>query len=267
MTTEGTSLSLVILTEDSGKDGRATVEALAKRMLQLVVPGYGSHRVQIIPRNPREEEAMRGNVWKTDGKNPLEYERRVRLLRYIVRQLSLPDTFVLFHIDGDRPWSEHHTSENVEKFERLVRARLPQVVDRGRANSPKAKARALADAEPSPSMRLEHLILICPFRSIEAWLYQNVTIAVDICGREHQGAHCTELQTWEVHREEFDELSAPEKSICLAKAFNLELATRGFPAQTAYDVKKSFAESVDRLSSCEALRRALELTRDWTPPS
>lgn len=127
MTAEAAGLSLVILTEDSGKDGRATVEALAKRMLQLVVPGYGSHRVHIVPRDPREEEAMRGNVWKTDGKNPQEYERRVRLLRYIVRQLSLPDTFVLFHIDGDRPWSERHTSENVEKFERLLRARLPLV--------------------------------------------------------------------------------------------------------------------------------------------
>lgn len=267
MTAEATSLSLVILTEDSGKDGRATVEALAKRMLHLVVPGHGSHRVHFIPRDPREEEAMRGNVWKTDGKNPQEYERRVRLLRYIVRQLSLPDTFVLFHIDGDRPWSESHTSENVEKFERLVRTRLPQVADRGRANSAKVKVRGRTDSDLPLAVQLEHLILICPFRSIEAWLYQNVVVALDICHREHQGAHSTELQTWEERREELDELPAPDKSICLAKAFNLELATRGFPAQEAYDVRKSFAESVDRLRECNALLRALELTRSWTPPS
>lgn len=210
---------------------------------------------------------MRGNVWKTDGKNPQEYERRVRLLRYIVRQLSLPDTFVLFHIDGDRPWSERDQSENVEKFERVVRARLPQVVDRGRASSARARARAPADAEPPPVMRLEHLLLICPFRSIEAWLYQNVTVAMDICLREHRGAHATTLQAWEERREEIDELPAPEESICLAKTFNLELATRAFPAQAAYDVRKSFAESVDRLSACPTLLRALGLTRDWTPPS
>lgn len=116
-------------------------------------------------------------------------------------------------------------------------------------------------------MHLEHLILICPFRSIEAWLYQNITVAADICYREHQSAHLAELQAWEERREELDELPAPEKSICLAKAFNLELATRGFPAQEAYDVRKSFAESVDCLCACEALRRALELTRSWTPPS
>ena len=60
--TEAAVLSIVILTEDSGKDGRATVEALVRRMLHLVVSGHGSHRIDFVPRDPREEEAMRGNV-------------------------------------------------------------------------------------------------------------------------------------------------------------------------------------------------------------
>ena len=260
MIAEAAGPSIVILTEDSGKDGRATVEALARRMLHLVVPGFGSHRVYFVPRDPREEEAMRGNVWKTDGTNPQEHERRVRLLKYIARKLSLPDTFVLFHIDGDRIWAERHTSENTAKFERLVRSKLLQVADRGRANGPRAKVRAQTSADPPPP-RLEHLLLICPFRSIEAWLYQNLRAAIDICGREHRGAHVTELQTWEGQRGELDELPAPEKVVCLRKAFNLELAGRGFPAREVYEVKKSFTESVDRLRNCGALSRALELTR------
>ena len=33
---QAAALTIVILTEDSGKDGRATVEALARRMLGLV---------------------------------------------------------------------------------------------------------------------------------------------------------------------------------------------------------------------------------------
>jgi hypothetical protein len=258
---EDTGLSIVILTEDSGKDGRATVEALARRMLHLVVPGFGSHRVDFVPRDPREEEAMRGNVWKTDGKNPKEHERRVRLLRYIARKLSLPDTFVLFHIDGDRPWAERDTSENTAKFERLVRSRLPQVVDRGRANVPRAKAHDPTTADSPPLLRLENLLLICPFRSIEAWLYQNLRAAIDICGREHHGSHIAELQAWEERRGDLDELLAPENAVCLGKAFNLELATREFPARDAYEVKKSFAETVDRLLASGALSRALELTR------
>jgi hypothetical protein len=258
--TEAAGLSIVILTEDSGKDGRATVEALARQMLKLVVAGFGSHRVHYVPRDPREEEAMRGNIWKTDGKNPQDHERRVRLLRYLVRNLSLPETFVLFHIDGDRTWSERHTSENTAKFERLVRNALPQVADRGRANVARTKARIQASADP-PLLHLDRLLLICPFRSIEAWLYQNLRAAVDICRREHRGAHVAELQAWETRRGELDELPAPEQAVCLGKKFNLELATRGFPATEAYDVKKSFAESVDRLRGCGALASVLELTR------
>jgi len=69
------------------------------------------------------------------------------------------------------------------------------------------------------------------------------------------------LEAWEARRGELDELAAPEQAVCLGKKFNLELATRGFPADKAYDVKKSFAESVDRLRGCGALGSALELTR------
>jgi hypothetical protein len=254
------ALSIVILTEDGGKDGRAIVEALARRMLDLVVPDFQSHRIQFVPRDPPEEEAMRGNIWKTDGKNPVEHARRVRLRRYIVRRLSLPNSFVLFHIDGDRPWSERLTSENAEKFQKF-QATLPQVADRGRAHNPRSSARGTAHDEAMPEMHLENLILICPYRSIEAWLYQNVRVALDICSREHKGAHLARLQVWEEQRAELDELPAPEKALCLGKAFNLELATRGFPARVAYDVKKSFAESVDRLRGCDALVQALELTR------
>ena len=262
MSAEDARASIVILTEDSGKEARPTVEAIARRMLQLVVPGFGSHRVHFVPRDLREEEAMRGNIWKTDGKNPREHERRVRLLRYIARNLCLPNTFVLFHIDGDRTWAERHTSENTAKFDRLVRGALPQVVDRGRANVSRAKASAATNAAlPPPTLALENLLLICPFRSIEAWLYQNLQTAIAICGREHRGSHITELQTWEQRRAQLDELPAPEQALCLGKRFNLELATRGFPARAAYEVKKSFAESVDRLLGCSALSRALELTR------
>jgi len=254
------SLAIVILTEDGGKDGRTTVEALARRMFDLIVPDVQSHRIQFVPRDPPEEEAMRGNLWKTDGKNPVEHARRVRLRRYMVRWLSLPNSFVLFHIDGDRPWSERHTSENLEKFQKF-RATLPQVADRGRANNPRPKGPGAMREESPPEMHLENLMLICPYRSIEAWLYQNVRVALDICGREHRAAHVAKLQGWEAQRAELDELPAPEKALCLGKAFNLELASRGFPARDAYEVKKSFAESVDRLRGCAALVKALELTR------
>jgi len=168
---------------------------------------------------------------------------------------------VLFHIDGDRPWKEHEESENCAKFDELVRVTLPQVADRGRANAPRGKARAAANAEPSPALHLDRLLLIAPFRSIEAWLYQNIPVAIELCRRHHGGAHGGALQDWEGKREELDELPAPEDEVCLGKGHNLDLAKRGFPAAEVYAVKKSFAASVDRLRGCVALADALERTR------
>lgn len=261
MTVTEPCLSVVILTED--RHGHATVEALVRRMFDLVVPGYGSHRIHILPREPREEEAMPGNAWKTDGKNPVEHQKKVRLLRYIARKLSEPDTFVLFHIDGDRPWSERDTSENTAKFAQLVQIALPQVIDVARVNVARGRRHAEPNPVPPP-LHVERLLLLCPFRSIEAWLYQNVRAAIEICRREHRGEHMAALQDWEGRRTELDELPAPEKEVCLGKAHNRELATSGFPAQEAYDVGKSFAASVDRLVACDALGDALLRTRDWS---
>ena len=120
-------------------------------------------------------------------------------------------------------------------------------------------------AQALPPLHVDRLLLVCPFRSIEAWLYQNVRCAIDICRREHQGRHVAELEEWQHQREELDELPEPEKKVCLAKAYNRELATDArFPAREAYDVKKSFAETVNRLKQCAPLRKALTRTLDWT---
>lgn len=261
MTAPDPCLSVVILTED--KHGHATVAALARRMFDLIVPGYGSHRVDFIPREPREEEAMPGNGWKTDGKNPVEREKKIRLLRYLARRLSQPDTFVLFHVDGDRPWKDRATSENVAKFEHFAKVELPQVAGAGRAAVAVARARGqgTADAPPPPEMHAERLLLLCPFRSIEAWTYQNLRVAAEICRREHRGEHVAKLVAWETKRHELDELEAPDQELCLHKAHNRELASTGFPASEAYEVGKSFAATVDRLTDCDALGRALLRTR------
>lgn len=262
-------LSIVILTEDSGKDARATVEALVRKMLGLVVPRSRLHdRVAFLPREPREEEAMRGNVWKTDGRDPLSHERRVRLLRYIARRLCAADTFVIFHVDGDRPWAKRSTSENVAKFERLVVTALPHVVERGRATVRRARRSSGVSAEgdsAGPMLHIDRLLLLCPFRSIESWLYQNLDRAVQICRREHAGRHIEDLAGWSERRAELDELDPPEDHFCLRKDHNLELASRGFPADAVVLVGKSFARSVQRMRECADLEAALLRTCEPSP--
>lgn len=251
--------SLVVLTEDTGADGRPTIVTLVRHMIDLVVPGTRRDLVQFLPRDEREEEAMRGAVWKTRGENALDRERRVRLLRYLARRLSQPDTFVLFHIDGDKPWKDRDESENVQKFHALREIDLPQVADRGRVHAP--RGRAQPTIEPPP-LHLDRLLLVAPFRSVEAWLYQNVRAAVEICRREHEGKHVDALQHWATHRGDLDELPMPDKTVCLDKDHNAEL-TRGFPAQEAYDVQKSFAATVNGLVQCDALTAALARARAW----
>jgi hypothetical protein len=255
-------LSLVVLTEDGAQDGRATVIALVRRMLELVVPGCGAYAIEVLPSEPREEAAMPGNVWKTDGRDPVARDNRLRLLRYLARRLSQPDTYVFFHVDGDTRWQDQATSENVAKFADFAQVALPQVAGLARASVSRARGREPAP-EPPP-LHLDRLLLVCPFRSIEAWLFQNVRTAVEICRREHAGAHVEALQAWEGKRAQLDEEPAPELSTCLRKKWNLELATRGFPAQEAYDVEKSFFATVERLVACDSLTAALLRRRDAT---
>ena len=73
--------SLLIITEDSGAEGHATIVAVVKRMLQLI---------------------------------------RATALRTIATKLGRKDGFVLFHIDGDQTWTERRSSENVELFRKRV---------------------------------------------------------------------------------------------------------------------------------------------------
>jgi hypothetical protein len=102
--------------------------------------------------------------------------------------------------------------------------------------------------------------LLCPFRSIEAWLYQNVDRAMLICRRQHRGDHVHALAAWKANRGDLDELPRPEHEVCLRKEHNLELASHGFPAAVVYDLGKSFTQSVDRMKQCAALGSALVRT-------
>lgn len=196
---------------------------------------------------------MRGNTWKSAD----DRDRQVRLLRYIARRLSQPATFVLFHIDGDRPWSQHEDCENIRKFHRLILDRLPQVAVAGRAHTA-----ALRDTSPvaPPQPKLAHLLLLCPFYSIEAWLYQNFPAATALCQDAHGYAHRQCWEAWHAQPAVIEELSQPKLVCCLAAKYNLVLASRQFPAEQLYYRDQSFTKSVNRLMNCEALCAALAQT-------
>lgn len=236
-------LSLLVLTEDSAQDAHDTLVALAKKMLQLLVPSCRTHLVDFHPANEEARRAVQGTAWKI--KPPATQRQRVELVRTIANKLSEKEAtgFVLFHIDGDRPWSEREASENRRQFEERIVSRVEQLLP--------------PDAREGSMKRL---LLVMPFYSIEAWLYQNTQAAIRICHERYGGAHVDRFAAWRERRATLDELSQPKKEVCLHDRHNLELAREGFSPEEVYEAGASFTAAVDALLAAEDLLRAVEQT-------
>jgi hypothetical protein len=238
-------ISIVVLPEDSAKDACEILQELVKKMLYLLdqtAPLDSREKIRLEPSTPAARTAFRGNGWQSLR----ERQKRVDLSQYIQSQLRRSDAegFVILHMDGDRPYqqSQHGTdSANQRVFTELLVPGLRL---------------ALQDR---PEL-LERILLIVPFYSIEAWLYQNTSEALRLYAqhyRTHQ-ADIAQFQQWRQQPELLDEVNQPKGAVSIADRFNLELASRSFPAQRVFDVRKSFYQSVERLRACQPLCRALE---------
>jgi hypothetical protein len=243
--------SILLLTEDSAKDAHDTLAALAKKMLQILVPECGTHLIDFRPANDDAKRAMHANLWKSE--NPKDHRKNVDLVRTIARKINEPGgaSFVFFHVDGDRRFSQRESSENRRKFADRIRFRVQQLIE-----DELRKKDALADT-PAVMGRL-HLLM--PFYSIEAWLYQNTREAIRICHAEHAGADVERFEAWEQNRAALEEEEKPKEQVCLRDHHNLALAKSGFPASEVYDARTSLTEAVDGLLDCADLTRALDRT-------
>ncbi|MET0403324.1 MAG: hypothetical protein ABW123_13010 [Cystobacter sp.] len=247
---QGKDLSVMVLTEDSGSDAYDTVQGLVREMLKLLVPSVRMNRVDFKPlADEGARRAMQANYWKSD--KPLYEQARRLLIRSIITELLKPQGFVLYHIDGDVPWSQQEASENVRKFlERMfppieagVRSKLPSEVE----------------------MRMKRLRLLVPFYSIESWLYQNTVEARRLCAEEGCGRCQSRLAEWEAERASLDDVLQPKTTLCLQDRLNKQLAGAGFPADEVFKANASFARAVEGLMDCNDLTAALE--RTWATPS
>jgi hypothetical protein len=245
-------LSILILTEDSAADAHETITALVKKMLQLLVPGCQTHRVDFEPQGENAARAMHGNRWKS--RNPRDRQKIVDLRQSIATKLvegteHVPG-FVMFHIDGDRRWAEQSSSENVTRFEEFVRTYVEPIVSTALARQGRA--------EEIPA-RMARLRRLTPFYSVEAWLYQNTGEARRLC-ETSCGRHVQQIEAWEAAREELDEIEKPKESLCIAAEHNRTLATLGFPAAAVFAVEKSYTATVLHLLDCPDLCTALART-------
>jgi hypothetical protein len=258
--------SVLVLSEDSGEGAHDTLATLAKKMFLFIDPACQSHHIRFEP--PTSEgakQALRGNLWKSQ--EPRDQPKRRDLIGYLATKLfEGPTSFVFFHIDGDRAWSARgesgSESENVRKFKTFIEREVLQFVELRRKRLAETRSQGLAGEMPAHTPDMQQLVLAVPYYSIEAWLFQNIELAKELCTNHPRcrGAHIPLLEGWARDRGSLDEVLQPKEAICFRDGHNRELAGAGFPTEAVYDARKSFAETVDGLLECPMLLAALDAT-------
>lgn len=230
--------SILILTEDSGERSFDTLKALIEKMLFLVDAAHVPTRVKYLPATSAARAGMRFNCWKSQ--NPRDHGKRVDLARAIATALSREDHVVIVHVDGDRPYSQSdygNNADNLHDFRKLVETVVIQHL---------GSARKL----------IERMVIVVPFYSIEAWLYQNFDEIQRIC-KESPNSRTTHdlelISSWQQDRTLLDEVHAPKETLSLKDKYNHRLATARFPAKATYDVGKSYANAINALRGCQHL--------------
>lgn len=246
-------LSLQLLTEDSGDQAHATLEALCKKMLQLIAPGCGTHRIEFLPADEEARGAMRG---KAHAARTPEGDRLCRLLAGKIashlQRLDIPG-FVAYHADADRVWSKRSERDfpDYEKLRELVRYRLTQI----------RRERHEVALLPDAAQRIERFFLLGAYWEIESWLYQNTDVAIRLCEEHDGGRHVALFHQWATDRHTIDDQADIKDSTCLGARHNQTLATSAYPAEAAHAAGTSFAQAVEALRCCPALVEALARTQ------
>lgn len=245
--------SFLVLGEDSARDAHATLVTLARKILRLVDHYYDDQRVRFEPppaKGTTVGAALRGNLWKS--KEPRDYAKRRELIGYIATKLLEGDrAFVLYHIDGDRPWSERETSENVTKFREFIETDVRQFIEH----------RLRQMGRPPEEISLSQLLLLVPYYSIEAWLFQNTLVGKRSC-RENtscRGSHVALLDTWEKDRTLLDDAVKPKEMMCFRSDHNHQLAG-GLDVDVVYYAERSLHATVNALMTNAPLVHALSTT-------
>ncbi len=242
----GRAPSVLLLTEDTGGKSFDVLRALVEKMFYLLEPMSDVRRVRFDPADEKARVAMGWNAWKERG--PRGDRVRVDLRQAIATRLLHKDGlgFVLVHVDGDRRWEDSQggiLAENLEQFRKLV---LPGI--------------ELLLAAKGQSERIHRLVMVTPFWCMEAWLYQNVDVALSFYEKHHPDEReDIELfdKTWRADPAALDEVEYPKKRIRIHDQHNYELATKRFPAERAHRAGKSFALVVETLRRCPGLSEAL----------
>lgn len=226
-------VDILVLSEDRGQ-GFETIAAILGRLLKTHGP-MGEPLVNVMPSEDRVVcEAAHANLWKSSS--GYDYHKKVSLARTIATKLAL-GVVVVFHYDGDTPWANRTGAQTPAQFERRLRIPVRQHL---------SKHPDLVES------RLARLIEATPCYSVEAWTYQSIDQAIEICRRQYSGRDVDKFEEWSLDRGALDEVVKPKEETCLSSKHNSELAEH-VPCKEVLAVGKSFAELVRRLRLCPEL--------------
>lgn len=256
--------SILLLTEDGAAQAHATLESLTRKILRHLDPhcDLKPAMLEIEPAAEAAQAVARANSWKDPTRRDL-----VWLRQYIATQLQGEFGFVIHHVDGDRPYARRGSSENVRKFDDMIRTPVGIILE---GPPPMRRSRRVPPPPPPESAqeRLAKLFLLAPFYSIEAWLFQNTTAAARLCRQNPKCAgECADLlASWQADRGLLDEVEKPKKKLCFKDQHNATLAGAGLPIEPIIAARKSLHDSILPMRDCTALTRALARTHQ-PPPS
>lgn len=244
---------VLVVSEDSGKQGIPTVQMLLKHAARLAIPGLDTRRLDARPllSGDRSLNAVRGNAWKDKRPTP----EKLGLIRTVANELA-QGHFVVFHVDSDTVWSRLKSSDNRKKFETIVRNPVKQFLmspgARPNVYQPKSDAQATA--------LVGNLFAMHPCYSIESWLYQATLELKAQCRAVHDDVGHQELiDSWAADRALLDEVERPKDEAlasCVKDRHNEALAPH-FPAADVHRAERSWHEFVELLRTSDALRERL----------
>lgn len=252
---------VLVISEDSGKQGVATVQRLLKAAVQLVVPGFDSRRLDArpLPKGDISLKAIRGNAWKDRRPTP----EKLVLVRTIANELA-QGRFVVFHVDSDSTWSNRSLSENRQKFHSGVRRLVLETLmaPPPLSTSPNSRSNVYrAYSASEAAMLAANLLVMHPCYSIEAWLYHATTeLEAQCLAIHHDETHHALIRSWAADRALLEEVERPKDDAlgtCVRDQCN-ELLAQHFPASKVDAVQKSWHEFVELLRASTALRERLE---------
>jgi hypothetical protein len=247
-------MSVLVLTEDGANDAFETVAAISKKLFQALVPRVATNRIRFEPSPEAAHAAVTGNRWR--GTAPEDDRLRRVMLRSIATKLLEGDGFVLFHYDGDTVWSKRDRATTGRQFEQIVREGVRRIL----LSVLEKRGSPGEGVEAEASGFLSRLREIVPHYSIEAWLYQNTRVAIDLCKREC-GRHEAQFRAWEADRSLLDEVDKPKEVCCLGSRHNRELAA-AFPTPELLDAGGSFFHAAMHLLECDFLATRLGETAE-----